>query len=107
MYITHLHLIRRKCLWIIGICDDIIAGSGVDGNVSGSSSFLAPLSYFKTKKILVTEIKTSFGKIILPHWLLGSYSVGVLDKNQVYPAGNRTGFVIEPETKGNYYVLSF
>lgn len=83
-----------------GICDDIIAGSGVDGNVSGSSSFLAPLSFVQDKEKIGDGDKNSYGLIVLPIGLLGSYSVGVLDKNQVYPAGNRAGFVIEPDDQG-------
>ncbi|MBP2616935.1 T9SS type A sorting domain-containing protein [Chryseobacterium jejuense] len=90
-----------------GICDDIIAGSGVDGNVSGSSSFLAPLSYVQNKENIGDGNKNSFGKIVLPIGLLGSYSVGVLDKNQVYPAGNRTGFVIEPDDQGKLLSAEF
>ncbi|MFP3833975.1 T9SS type A sorting domain-containing protein [Chryseobacterium sp. SIMBA_028] len=90
-----------------GICDDIIAGSGVDGNVSGSSSFLAPLSYVQNKENIGDGNKNSFGKVVLPIGLLGSYSVGVLDKNQVYPAGNRTGFVIEPDDQGKLLSAEF
>lgn len=90
-----------------GICDDIIAGSGVDGNISGSSSFLAPLSFVQDKENIGDGNKNSFGKIILPVGLLGSYSVGVLDKNQVYPAGNRAGFVIEPDDQGKLISAEF
>ena len=90
-----------------GICDDIIAGSGVDGNVSGSSSFLAPLSYVQNRENIGDGNKNSFGKIVLPIGLLGSYSVGVLDKNQIYPAGNRTGFVIEPDDQGKLLSAEF
>ncbi|TZG00159.1 T9SS type A sorting domain-containing protein (plasmid) [Chryseobacterium panacisoli] len=90
-----------------GICDDIIAGSGVDGNVSGSSSFLAPLSYVQNKERIGDGNKNSYGSIVLPIGLLGSYSVGVLDKNQVYPAGNRTGFVIEPDDQGKLLSAEF
>ena len=90
-----------------GICDDIIAGSGVDGNVSGSSSFLAPLSYVQDREKIGDGDKNSYGKITLPIGLLGSYSVGVLDKNQVYPAGNRAGFVIEPDDQGKILSAEF
>lgn len=90
-----------------GICDDIIAGSGVDGNVSGSSSFLAPLSYVQNRERIGDGDKNSYGSIVLPVGLLGSYSVGVLDKNQVYPAGNRTGFVIEPDDQGKLLSAEF
>lgn len=90
-----------------GICDDIIAGSGVDGNISGDSSFLAPLSYVENKENIGDGNKNSFGKIVLPIGILGSYSVGVLDKNQVYPAGNRTGFVIEPDDQGKLLSAEF
>lgn len=90
-----------------GICDDIIAGSGVDGNVSGSSSFLAPLSYVQNRENIGDGNKNSFGKIVLPIGLLGSYSVGVLDKNQIYPAGNRAGFVIEPDDQGKLLSAEF
>jgi len=90
-----------------GICDDIIAGSGVDGNVSGSSSFLAPLSYVFDREKIGDGNKNSFGTISLPIGLLGSYSVGVLDKNQVYPAGNRAGFVIEPDDQGKILSAEF
>lgn len=90
-----------------GICDDIIAGSGVDGNISGSSSFLAPLSFVLNKENIGDGNKNSFGQIVLPVGLLGSYSVGVLDKNQVYPAGNRAGFVIEPDDQGKLISAEF
>ncbi|PKF74614.1 T9SS type A sorting domain-containing protein [Chryseobacterium sp. PMSZPI] len=90
-----------------GICDDIIAGSGVDGNVSGESSFLAPLSYVQNKENIGDGNKNSFGKIVLPIGVLGSYSVGVLDKNQIYPAGNRAGFVIEPDDQGKLISAEF
>lgn len=90
-----------------GICDDIIAGSGVDGNVSGESSFLAPLSFVQNKENIGDGNKNSFGKIVLPIGLLGSYSVGVLDKNQMYPAGNRAGFVIEPDDQGKLISAEF
>ncbi|MFP3597789.1 T9SS type A sorting domain-containing protein [Chryseobacterium sp. SIMBA_029] len=90
-----------------GICDDIIAGSGVDGNVSGSSSFLAPLSYVQNRERIGDGDKNSYGSIVLPAGLLGSYSVGVLDKNQVYPAGNKTGFVISPDDEGKLLSAEF
>lgn len=90
-----------------GICDDIIAGSGVDGNVSGSSSFLAPLSYVQNRERIGDGDKSSYGAIVLPAGLLGSYSVGVLDKDQVYPAGNRAGFVIEPDDQGKILSAEF
>ncbi len=90
-----------------GICDDIIAGSGVDGNVSGSSSFLAPLSYVNDREKIGDGDKNSYGSIVLPAGLLGSYSVGVLDKNQVYPAGNKAGFVIEPDDQGKLLSAEF
>ncbi|WP_083997480.1 T9SS type A sorting domain-containing protein [Chryseobacterium angstadtii] len=90
-----------------GICDDIIAGSGVDGNVSGSSSFLAPLSFVQNRERIGDGDKNSYGSIVLPAGLLGSYSVGVLDKNQVYPAGNKTGFVISPDDEGKLLSAEF
>lgn len=90
-----------------GICDDIIAGSGVDGNVSGSSSFLALLSYVNNREKIGDGDKNSYGSIVLPAGLLGSYSVGVLDKNQVYPAGNKAGFVIEPDDQGKLLSAEF
>lgn len=90
-----------------GICDDIIAGSGVDGNISGSSSFLAPLSYVQNRERIGDGDKNSYGSIVLPAGLLGSYSVGVLDKNQVYPAGNKTGFVISPDDEGKLLSAEF
>lgn len=89
------------------VCDDIIAGSGVDGNVSGSSSFLAPLSYVQNREKIGDGDKSSYGSIVLPVGLLGSYSVGLLDKNQVYPAGNRAGFVIEPDDQGKILSAEF
>ncbi|SHE50841.1 T9SS type A sorting domain-containing protein [Chryseobacterium sp. OV279] len=89
------------------ICDDIIAGSGVDGNVSGSSSFLAPLSFIQNKERIGDGDKNSYGSVVLPVGLLGSYSVGVLDKNQVYPAGNKTGFVISPDDEGKLLSAEF
>ncbi|MBB4807529.1 hypothetical protein HNP38_002835 [Chryseobacterium defluvii] len=90
-----------------GLCDDIIAGSGVDGNVSGSSNFIAPLSYVQNRERIGDGDKNSYGSIVLPAGLLGSYAVGVLDKNQVYPAGNRAGFVIEPDDQGKLLSAEF
>ncbi|WP_415328971.1 T9SS type A sorting domain-containing protein [Chryseobacterium sp. MMS23-Vi53] len=90
-----------------GICDDIIAGNGVDGNVSGSSNFLAPLSYVNDREKIGDGDKNSYGSIVLPVGLLGSYSVGVLDKNQVYPSGNKAGFVIEPDDQGKLLSAEF
>ncbi|MGN7758754.1 T9SS type A sorting domain-containing protein [Chryseobacterium sp. 22532] len=90
-----------------GICDDIIAGSGVDGNVSGSSSFIAPLSFVQNRERIGDGDKNSYGSIVLPAGLLGSYSVGVLDKNQVYPAGNKAGFVISPDDEGKLLSAEF
>lgn len=80
-----------------GICDDIIAGSGVDGTVSASSSFLAPLSYVPNRERIGDGDKKSFGRIALPIGVLGSFSVGLLDKDNIYPAGNKAGFVISPD----------
>jgi len=90
-----------------GICDDIIAGGGVDGNVSGSSQFIAPLSYVQNRERIGDGDKNSYGSIVLPAGLLGSYSVGVLDKNQVYPSGNRAGFVISPDDEGKLLSAEF
>jgi hypothetical protein len=90
-----------------GICDDIIAGGGVDGNVSGSSSFIAPLSYVQNRERIGDGDKNSFGTIALPVGLLGSYSVGVLDKDQIYPSGVRAGFVISPDDEGKLLSAEF
>ncbi|MCD9853574.1 T9SS type A sorting domain-containing protein [Epilithonimonas sp. JDS] len=89
------------------ICDDIISGSGVDGNVSGSSSFIAPLSFVSDREKISDGDKNSYGIIALPAGLLGSYSVGLLDKNQIYPAGNRAGFVISPDDEGKLLSAEF
>lgn len=90
-----------------GICDDIIAGSGVDGNISASSSFIAPLSSVQNRERIGDGDKNSYGSVVLPAGILGSYSVGVLDKNQVYPAGNRAGFVIAPDDEGKLVSAEF
>lgn len=90
-----------------GICDDIIAGSSVGDNVSGSSSFIAPLSFVQNRERISDGDKNSFGKIVLPAGFLGSYSVGLLDKDQVYPAGNRAGFVISPDDEGKLLSAEF
>ncbi|UOE37771.1 T9SS type A sorting domain-containing protein [Chryseobacterium oryzae] len=89
------------------ICDDIISGSGVDNNVSGSSSFIAPLSYVFNKQNISDGDKNSFGTIMLPLGVAGSYSVGLLDTNQTYPAGNRAGFVISPDDEGKLLSAEF
>ncbi|MCW3160206.1 T9SS type A sorting domain-containing protein [Chryseobacterium oryctis] len=90
-----------------GICDDIIAGSGVDGNISASSNFISPLSYVVNKDKIGDGNKNSYGSIVLPVGVLGSYSVGVMDKSQVYPAGNRAGFVISPDDEGKWLSSEF
>jgi len=90
-----------------GICDDLIGGStaDVDNNVSSSSSFIAPLSYLVDRKNITDGDKNSFAQILMPAGLLGSYSVGVLDKNQIYPAGNNAGFVISPQDQNTIFNL--
>lgn len=89
------------------ICDDIIAGSSVDGNVSGSSSFISPLSTVINKDFISDGKKNTYGSIFLPAGLLGSYSVGLLDKDQIYPAGNKAGFVISPDDEGKLLSAEF
>ncbi|RTZ49951.1 T9SS type A sorting domain-containing protein [Chryseobacterium arthrosphaerae] len=82
------------------ICDDMIAGNGVDGNVSSANTLLAPLSFVQNREKIGDGDKNSFGSIVFPVGVLSSYSIGVMDKNQVYPAGNRAGFAIEPGDQG-------
>ncbi|MCU7618233.1 T9SS type A sorting domain-containing protein [Chryseobacterium sp. PBS4-4] len=81
------------------ICDDLIGGTGFDTNVSSSSNFIAPLSYLYEGQKITDGDKNSAGVVTMPAGLLGSYTVGVLDKNVTYPAGNRAGFVIAPESQ--------
>ncbi|MBQ0152333.1 MAG: T9SS type A sorting domain-containing protein [Chryseobacterium sp.] len=89
------------------VCDDIIAGSGVDNNVSGSSQFIAPLSMVNNKERISDGDKNSYGTITMPVGILGSFSIGLLDKDQVYPAGNRAGFVISPDDEGKLLSAEF
>lgn len=84
------------------VCDDIIAGSGVDGNISVANTILAPLSFVQNREKIGDGDKNSYGSVVFPIGVLSSVSVGVLDKNQVYPAGNRAGFVIEPDDQGKF-----
>ena len=88
-----------------GICDDLIGGSiaDVDTNVSSSSNFIAPLSYLVDRNNITDGDKNSYGQIFMPAGLLGSYSIGVLDKNQIYPAGNKAGFVISPADQNTLF----
>ncbi len=79
-----------------GICDDLIGGSNFDTNISSSGNFISPLSYISNKERITDGDKNSAADLIMPAGLLGSYSVGVLDKNAIYPAGNNAGFVISP-----------
>ncbi|WP_143882979.1 T9SS type A sorting domain-containing protein [Chryseobacterium binzhouense] len=88
-----------------GICDDLIGGSlaDVDDNVSSSSNFIAPLSSLIDRRNITDGDKNSYGQIVMPAGLLGSYTIGVLDKNQIYPAGNKAGFVISPADQNTLF----
>ncbi|MDR2237937.1 MAG: T9SS type A sorting domain-containing protein [Chryseobacterium sp.] len=88
-----------------GACDDIIAGSGVSLSVSGSN--LTPLSSVFNRENISDGDKNSYGTVFLPISTFGHVSVGVLDKNQVYPAGNKAGFVIEPDDQGKIFSAEF
>lgn len=78
------------------ICDDIIGGNNLDASVSGSGSFISPLSFISNREKITDGDKNSSANIVMPAGLLGSFSIGVLDKNAVYPAGYKAGFVISP-----------
>ncbi|AZA78074.1 T9SS C-terminal target domain-containing protein [Chryseobacterium sp. G0186] len=82
------------------VCDDVIAGSGVDGNISVTNTLLSPLSFVQNRERIGDGDKNSYGSIIFPAGVLSSVSVGVMDKNQVYPSGNKAGFVIAPDGQG-------
>lgn len=86
-----------------GICDDIIGGNNLDTSVSSSGNFIAPLSYISNRERITDGDKNSSANIFMPAGLLGSFSVGVLDKNAVYPAGYRAGFVLSPSEQNTVF----
>ncbi|MBB4807528.1 hypothetical protein HNP38_002834 [Chryseobacterium defluvii] len=81
-----------------GVCDDIIGGASADieANISCSSNLTSPLSVITNRDRISDGDKSSFGTVTLPSGFSGSFSIGVFDKTQYYPAGNRAGFVISP-----------
>lgn len=89
------------------ICDDIIGGSGTDTIIDSKGSLVAPFSYVFDHQNIGDGDKNSAAKIFLPLGLLGAYSVGVLDKDQVYPAGVKAGWVIEPDDQGKILSAEF
>lgn len=89
------------------ICDDIIGGSGTDTIIDSKGSLVAPFSYVFDHQNIGDGDKNSAAKIFLPLGLFGSYSVGVLDKDQVYPAGVKAGWVIEPDDQGKILSAEF
>jgi len=82
-----------------GVCDDIIGGGSFvdsDTNISCSSNMTSPLSVVTDRDKISDGSKSSFGTITLPSGFMGNFSIGVFDKSQYYPAGNKAGFVIAP-----------
>ncbi|GAA5100697.1 hypothetical protein GCM10023210_39470 [Chryseobacterium ginsengisoli] len=87
-----------------GICDDIIGGSfaDLDTNISCSSS-ISSTSVVTDRDKISDGDKSSYGTITLPSGFTGSYSIGVFDKSQYYPAGNKAGFVISPANSNSVF----
>lgn len=79
------------------ICDDFVSGPGTDVTYSGT--FTCALCNLEDNGLELTDAsKNNFSDLTLPVGVLTSASVGVLDRRNVYPAGNRAGFVIAPPT---------
>lgn len=77
-----------------GICDDAINGPGT--NVSYNGSLGCTLCSLRNGNNIVDGDKGNYASLVLPAAAVNSVSVGAVDLNVVYPAGNRAGFVISP-----------
>ncbi|WP_153797113.1 T9SS type A sorting domain-containing protein [Foetidibacter luteolus] len=75
-----------------GICDDAINGPGT--NVSYNGSLGCPLCTLLNGSNITDSTKSNYASLLLPAGALSTASVGAVDMNVVYPAGNRAGFVI-------------
>lgn len=94
-----------------GISNDIIGGSFSDidagfsysGNYYNGNSTVSPLSMIVNKDKMIDGDKNSYGTVKLPSGVNGSFSVGIFDKTQYYPSGNRAGFVISSTNSGGVF----
>lgn len=89
-----------------GIYDDIIGGGfpDLDTNISYEGNYsVSPLSMIVGRDKMIDGNKNSYGTIKLPSGINAKFSLGIFDKSQSYPAGNRAGFVISTVNSGGIF----
>lgn len=89
------------------ICDDQIAGSGVDYILDAKGDLISLFKGVDNPQYLIDGNKNTAAQVRIPASILGTTSVGVLDKDQVYPAGVNAGWVIEPDDQGKILSAEF
>ncbi len=77
------------------VCLDFIQGPGTQASYNGSLACV--LCNLNNPNNLIDANKNNYASLTLPVAALSTASVGVIDLRNTYPAGSRTGFVIEPE----------
>ncbi|HVE60572.1 MAG TPA: T9SS type A sorting domain-containing protein [Chitinophagaceae bacterium] len=77
------------------ICDDALQGAGTVVNFSGG--LVCALCNLSNSQNLVDANKDNYATLSLPAAVLATSSVGVLDEQNIYPAGNKAGFIIAPD----------
>ncbi|MEJ8842099.1 hypothetical protein WG954_06840 [Lacibacter sp. H375] len=77
------------------ICDDAIQGNGT--TVTYNGGLVCALCALINSNNLVDADKNNYATLTMPAAALSTVSVGVLDEKNIYPAGNKAGFVIAPD----------
>ncbi|MEJ8817095.1 hypothetical protein [Lacibacter sp. H407] len=77
------------------ICDDAIQGNGT--SVTYNGGLVCALCSLLNSNNLVDADKNNYATLTMPAAALSTVSVGVLDEKNIYPAGNKAGFVIAPD----------
>ncbi len=78
-----------------GVCDDAIQGEGTVVTYNGD--LVCALCSLINGNNIIDADKNNYAVLSMPAGVLATVSVGVLDENNIYPAGNRAGFVIGPD----------
>ncbi len=78
-----------------GVCADAIQGPGTF--VTNPNSIVCVLCTVINPDNLVDANKDNFAVLSTPAAALATSSVGVLDEQNIYPAGSRAGFIISPD----------
>lgn len=76
------------------VCDDGIQGNKTTITSTGALDCLA--CSLQNPENINDGDKTNYASLTIPANVVTTTSVGVLDTEQIYPAGNRAGFVISP-----------